>query len=505
MNSILSKLRKIKSNIDREKYFKFSLMLIVIFSFSFSLFLSSRQQVWFDESYSIWITKNKTISETINITSVDAHPPFYYILLNIWGRIFNFNIMSLRALSIIFFAVSILFIGLFVKKIYGKKVATVVSLLMVFSPFLLRYSYEIRMYSLASFIALISTILFCKIMRGGGQKKSFYWLYYGLSVLIGMYTLYTLAFVFFSHFIIAIYSVIKNKDYKIWQKEWFKAYVFAVLCYLPWIPSFKFQLENSASSGIGDYFSFNVAKNMFDFVFFYKPGWEYPLGFTLITALFIFVIIKRGLFNKKDKKINRNFFVVFWSAILPFIIIAILSQPFILKKPFFVERYMSQYIILFYLVFFVAIARMLLKVKDNKAIISIITAIILFTGVSNLASAGNFNYQNYRESNAGDNMAKISTICGNHLIVMDDIYLFMELEVYNKQCDMNIFTDNHNNYGGGYAPINKYKKRIYDIDNLDNFYVVMNKDKYPEFTGVYRIENIKGIEFSNLSMYKVTK
>ena len=133
------------------------------------------------------------------------------------------------------------------------------------------------------------------------------------------------------------------------------------------------------------------------------------------------------------------------------------------------------------------------------------TAIILFTGVSNLASAGNFNYQNYRESNAGDNMAKISTICGNHLIVMDDIYLFMELEVYNKQCDMNIFTDNHNNYGGGYAPINKYKKRIYDIDNLDNFYVVMNKDKYPEFTGAYRIENVKGIEFSNLSMYKVTK
>ena len=204
MNSILSKLNKIKSNIDRGKYFKFSLMLIVVFSFSFSLFLASRQQVWFDESYSIWITKNKTISETINLTSVDAHPPFYYILLNIWGRIFNFNIMSLRALSIIFFAVSILFIGLFVKKIYGKKVATVVSLLMVFSPFLLRYSYEIRMYSLASFIALISTILFCKIMRGGGQKKSFYWLYYGLSVLIGMYTLYRLAFVFFSHFIIAI-------------------------------------------------------------------------------------------------------------------------------------------------------------------------------------------------------------------------------------------------------------------------------------------------------------
>ena len=184
----------------------------------------------------------------------------------------------------------------------AKKVATVVSLLIVFSPFLLRYSYEIRMYSLASFIALISTILFCKIMKGGGQKKSFYWLYYGLSVLIGMYTLYTLAFVFFSHFIIAIYSVIKNKDYKIWQKEWFKAYVFAVLCYLPWIPSFKFQLENSASSGIGDYFSFNVAKICLILSSFIKPGWEYPLGFTLITVLFIFVIIKRGLFNKKDKK-----------------------------------------------------------------------------------------------------------------------------------------------------------------------------------------------------------
>ena len=67
MNSILSKLNKIKTNIDREKYFKFSLMLIVVFSFSFSLFLASKQQVWFDESYSIWITKNKTISETINL------------------------------------------------------------------------------------------------------------------------------------------------------------------------------------------------------------------------------------------------------------------------------------------------------------------------------------------------------------------------------------------------------------------------------------------------------
>lgn len=473
---------------------------ILIFAGAWALLLASRQQVWFDEAYSIWITKNKTLSETIALTSVDAHPPLYYLILNLWGSLADWDFFWLRILSVLLFLASIWVAIKFASKIFGQKVAIMSSIMLAFSPFLVRYAFEIRMYSLASLIAVASTYLFYLSRKSPNSKKL--WLAYAMVVAIGMWTLYTLAIVFLSHFAICVYDLWRKKSFKFWREGWFKSYTLAVILWSAWLPSFIYQLKHSASSGIGEYIGLHQIENMFNFLAFYKPVGAIASIWAILglTGLYF-------LFSKSKKPLSKGKILVA-AAFLPFAITVVLSQPIFLKKPFFVERYMSQFAILLYLLIAIlAVEIWRSKHKFNKIPVFILTAVLAF-GNFNLYQTGNFNFQNYRLSNAGENMSKIAQICGNSPVIMNDIYLFMELEAHNRgSCDIKTFTDNQDNYGGGYAPINNYKSRIYkrDLAKIKSAIVIMNKDKTAEFMSEkFSVESeVSG--FENLSVYKFTQ
>lgn len=475
-------------------------VMILVVAGAWALIIAARQQVWFDEAYSIWITKDKTLSETIALTSVDAHPPFYYLILNLWGNLVSWDFFGLRVLSILFFLLSIWVAIKFASSIFGRKVAISAGILLAFSPFLVRYSFEVRMYSLASLIAILSTYLFCLARKSPNSKRL--WVTYAVTVAIGMWTLYTLAIVFLSHFAICVYDLWRKKSFKFWREGWFKSYTLAVILWSAWLPSFIYQLKHSASSGIGEYIGLHQIENMFNFLAFYKPVGAIASIWAILGLIGVYF-----LFSKSKKPLSKGKILVAM-AFLPFVITIILSQPIFLKKPFFVERYMSQFVILLYLL----LAILVVKIWQSKAkfskIPAVIFTIILAFGNFNLYRIGNFNFQNYRLSNAGENMSKISQICEGFPVVMDDIYLFMELEVYNNgDCDMKIFTEKQDNYGGGYAPINKYKTRIFK-DNLSQFryvIVVMNKGKKADFGMEDFILESEVGNFENLSAYKFIK
>lgn len=486
-------------NIVKEKP-GIAIVMVLVVAGVWALILAARQQVWFDEAYSIWITKDKTLSETIALTSVDAHPPFYYLILNLWGNLVGWNFFSLRVLSVLFFLLSIWVAIKFASSIFGRKVAISAGILLAFSPFLVRYSFEIRMYSLASLITILSTYLLY-LARKSPNSKGF-WIIYAVTVAAGMWTLYTLAIVFLSHFVICVYGLWREKSFKFWRNNWFKSYILAVVLWLPWLPNFIYQLKNSASSGIGEYIGLHQIENMFNFLALYKPAGAIASIWAILglTGLYF-------LFSKSRKILSKTKIMVA-VAFLPFVITIILSQPIFLKKPFFVERYMSQFVILLYLLVAILAVEFWRSGAKFSKVPAVIFTIILAFGNFNLYQIGNFNFQNYRLSNAGENMSKISQICGSSPVVMDDIYLFMELEVHNNgDCDMKIFTEKQGSYGGGYAPINKYKTRIFK-DNLSQFksvIVVMNKGKRADFVVKDFVFESEVGNFENLSAYKFIK
>lgn len=484
-------MKKIIETVRKDRKFLMVLTIVSILAFVFSLFLARNQQIWFDESYSVLISKDRTFAETLKLTSVDAHPPLYYFALKIWAAVGGWGDLWLRSLSSMFFAVSIFVAGIFAKRLFGDKSAILASSMLVFSPFLLRYSYEIRMYSLASLIAISSTALFFEIWKGSKSRKI--WMAYALIVATGMYTLYTLALVFFAHFLLMIWREIKHKNANSWKENWFKSYFLAVILYIPWLPSFFYQLKNSASAGIGRKIDFEQFVNAFDFTAVYKPISEVPLFISIILMIATVVIFTIWI---KTEKFSKNSRFLLSVAFLPILISVVLSQ----FSPFFVERYIAQFIIFAYLGLSLAMVRIF--EKSNRIIYAILAVLIVCSstiGILNVEKTGNFNYQNYRLSNARDNAELLATFCQKTPVITDDVYLFMELKVYNSQCDLRIFTPNDGDYGGGYATINGVPERVVGEIPFKEFIAFSAPSKRAEFATERHQEVSKDLpKFENL-------
>ena len=72
-----------------------TLLIALAFVAVLSSLLAIGQNIWFDEGYSIYVAQ-KPIAEIISLVSVDAHPPFYYVILKLWGSLFGWNEFTLR-------------------------------------------------------------------------------------------------------------------------------------------------------------------------------------------------------------------------------------------------------------------------------------------------------------------------------------------------------------------------------------------------------------------------
>jgi uncharacterized membrane protein len=75
------------------------------------------QSLWRDEAFSVWIAQD-SLSEVIQRTSGDFNPPLYYVLLNLWMRIFGSTEIGLRRFSVLAFVLTLPLVYLLAKKIF---------------------------------------------------------------------------------------------------------------------------------------------------------------------------------------------------------------------------------------------------------------------------------------------------------------------------------------------------------------------------------------------------
>lgn len=94
--------------------------------------------------------------------------------------------------------------------------ALLASPFVMFAPLMLRYGYEIRMYSLIPFLSVLGTYLLLRAMREDGMRPDRrrsgrgstalrriadrrWWIAYAIVVALGMYSQYMMAFVWMTH------------------------------------------------------------------------------------------------------------------------------------------------------------------------------------------------------------------------------------------------------------------------------------------------------------------
>lgn len=461
-----------KISVWAEKYWPSCLLLVGLVVFALIMILARGQSIWFDEGYSILLAKSK-VSELISLTAVDAHPPFYYLLLKFWGEIFGYSEFALRSLSALLasgVAVGALAI---VKKLFGTKIVIFVVPFVVFAPFILRYGYEIRMYALASLIGVVATYaLICA--KQSNDKK--WWAVYAVLVALGMYTLYMTIAIWLTHFIWLVWSSLKNKQpIKTWR--WPLAYGGAIILFLPYLPTFFHQMANSALPGIGSAITLTTLVNVLSLTWLYIPEWSLggwiSIGLVILIALLVRPLIL-GYRVIKRQKMYPYFVLITMLAIVPLIIFAILSLP--PREPIFVPRYMAHVAIWIYLTVGILLASSLLESKKKLIkVVYILVVISLIIGVISLAYRGNFVLERMQNPMTRELASFIQDKygCGDQVtVVANDPYTFIDSNFYLTECNFRFVAEKEVAPVGGYAMLNGSKARLVASNDIDSKYLV---------------------------------
>lgn len=196
------------------------------------------------------------LSQMLGFIKTDFHPPLFYALLHFWLPVGDKTEWLIRLPFIIISSLIIPAVFLLCKEIFGSKskIPHIASLFVCLNPLHIYYSQELRMYSLASLLVILSWLFLIK-------KK--FWLTSFLNIL-GLFTFYGVIFNFLSQIIYLILNKTKN-TYRILSI----IILPSVLLFIFWLPIFLAQLNN------GQYL-----KNTL-------PGWQILSGSLTLKSLLL--------------------------------------------------------------------------------------------------------------------------------------------------------------------------------------------------------------------------
>ncbi len=162
------------------------LVFLSCLAFLLYTFRLDYQSLWYDEGFSVYLAR-MGLGEITSRTAHDIHPPFYYYLLHFWVLVFGSTEFSLRFLSAIFGVLTVPLMWAVGKRLLGENGGLLSAALVTVSPLFLWYSQEARMYTLVTFLCLLSTYLLLRIVGGRGGR-ALLWAAYVVTNVVAVYT-----------------------------------------------------------------------------------------------------------------------------------------------------------------------------------------------------------------------------------------------------------------------------------------------------------------------------
>jgi uncharacterized membrane protein len=165
-----------------------------------------------------------------NFIRSDTHPPLYYLLLKLWASMFGYSEISLRMLSVVFGVLTILVVYKLTIR-FGQRAAYYSALLACFSPLLVYYSQEARMYAFTTFLTGLSVIFYL-------DKK---WIYLSFLLLIIAMTDYLPLLILIPFWLMTFLDENYRKEFK----SFVLSHLLLLLFALFWYPTFIIQREST--------------------------------------------------------------------------------------------------------------------------------------------------------------------------------------------------------------------------------------------------------------------
>ena len=189
----------------------FCLVLLGVYTIFFQI---NFEDFWLDEMHSFWIADpNLSLSETFQRhNKSDYHNPILFnLLLKIFLNLFGFNPEIARYLPLIFGSLSLFFIGLITLHVKKDHTFLLTTLLACVSIYIVKYSQEVRPYSLLLLTSIFNIYFFLKVINGIENKIKDLIFFIFFSVINYSTNPFSLI-IFFSQYFFSIYKYFLFKE-----------------------------------------------------------------------------------------------------------------------------------------------------------------------------------------------------------------------------------------------------------------------------------------------------
>jgi len=185
----------------------------------------SSKGLWLDEAYSV-VTARLPLSEMLGQLNRTATPPLYYLCLAPWIRLFGSSEAAVRALSVVFSVGGIGLAGWLAYRFFSLRIASVLTLLLAFTPMHVYYAQEARMYALLSLLGIAVVFSSLEYLARGSRLSLMLAAFFSLLMLLT----HNIAVWFVLGVNVAFMAICKDRR-QLWY--WLAAQSFAAVCYLP--------------------------------------------------------------------------------------------------------------------------------------------------------------------------------------------------------------------------------------------------------------------------------
>lgn len=290
--------------------------------------------MWTDEALSVLLSAYSPALICFH-TAQDVHPPLYFLLLHGWMTVFGTGVFALRAMSVLAGVVTVVLSVWLVSLIASRRAAILAGLLLALLPISVRYSQEVRMYSLQDVWLMGATIALIYWVKNPQRYR--YLVMYTLLMTAGFYTHYFAGLCVVAHWLyLSLLRFQPSKEYHlVTRPSWWLANGAVVFLYVPWIPDLIGQLSDTVDIGyVLPPTGFTLPSAIWQFLTL-EDGRD--LSWPIYVALPLGILGASGWIVLRDRGLYRFNTLVVIYAFVPMLVVFLIS----FKQPFFVPRYLS--------------------------------------------------------------------------------------------------------------------------------------------------------------------
>ncbi|MDQ6797788.1 MAG: glycosyltransferase family 39 protein [Actinomycetota bacterium] len=239
--------------------------------------------LWLDEALSVNIAR-LPLARLPEALRHDGAPPLYYLLLHWWMGVFGTGTIAVRALSGVFAVAALPLMWIVGRRLGGKRLAVATLVIGAVSPFAVRYGTEARMYSLLTLLVLFAWLALSDLLERFAWSRAI-----AVSVLTGLLLLTH----YWSFYLLAVTGAfVAHRAIRGPGRGEARRAALAIgvgcLAFLPWLPSFAFQLSHTGTPWAGR----PDVRILFDTVFQFTGGfWDPGFIFGILAWLLIVVAL----------------------------------------------------------------------------------------------------------------------------------------------------------------------------------------------------------------------